>query len=120
MGRGNKQDQALRLTWRYACLEENINPRRPTRPPLLFAIDQKLKIAGGARYTLKRSERDEADVGDENFACSGGLISDSSGAGEGFSGMGGDFGGAGAQGGSCGGDSGGGSSCSGGGGCGGE
>lgn len=33
-------------TWRLACLEENIDPARATRLPLLFAIDAKLGIAG--------------------------------------------------------------------------
>jgi hypothetical protein len=40
----------LRRTWWYSCLEENINPRVPTRLPLLFAIDGKLKIENGFIY----------------------------------------------------------------------
>lgn len=40
----------LRRCWWYACLEENINPRQPTRLPLLFAIDGKLNIGDGFRY----------------------------------------------------------------------
>lgn len=40
----------LRRTWWYACLEENINPRKATRLPLLFAIDQKYQIEGGYFY----------------------------------------------------------------------
>lgn len=40
----------LRRTWWYACKEENIDPRRPSRLPLLFAIDAKLGIADGFRY----------------------------------------------------------------------
>jgi hypothetical protein len=50
LGRGESDDVGLKRTWRYACLEENINPQSPSRLPLLFAIDQKLGIAGGFRY----------------------------------------------------------------------
>lgn len=40
----------LRRCWRYACLEENINPHSPSRLPLLFVLDTKLGIANGFRY----------------------------------------------------------------------
>jgi hypothetical protein len=50
LGKGQTDDIGLKRTWRYACLEENINPRTPSRLPLLFAIDAKLGIAEGFRY----------------------------------------------------------------------
>jgi hypothetical protein len=50
LGRGQRDDIGLKRTWRYACLEENINPKAPSRLPLLFAIDEKLGIAEGFRY----------------------------------------------------------------------
>jgi len=50
LGRGQTDDVGLKRTWRYACLEENINPRAPSRLPLLFAIDAKLGVANGFRY----------------------------------------------------------------------
>lgn len=40
------QGTALWRTWRLACLEENIDPGKPTRLPLLFGIDAKLAIPG--------------------------------------------------------------------------
>jgi hypothetical protein len=40
----------LRRCFWWACKDENINPRQPTRMPLLFAIDQKLGIADGFFY----------------------------------------------------------------------
>jgi hypothetical protein len=40
----------LRRVWWFACKEENINPRAPTRLPLLFALDAKLGIADGFIY----------------------------------------------------------------------
>jgi hypothetical protein len=49
---GISSHQALRRTWRLACLEENINPNAPTRLPLLFAIDVKLDIPDGNRFEL--------------------------------------------------------------------
>ncbi|MGA3991828.1 glycine-rich domain-containing protein [Ralstonia nicotianae] len=40
----------LRRTWSWACHDEGINPRRPDRLPLLFAIDAKLAIPKGCFY----------------------------------------------------------------------
>jgi hypothetical protein len=40
----------LRRCWWFCCRTENINPRNPTRLPLLFAIDNKLHIEGGFSY----------------------------------------------------------------------
>ncbi len=48
----SKRDNAgLRRTWWHVCLDENINPRKPTRLPLLFALDKKLNIPNGFVYT---------------------------------------------------------------------
>jgi len=58
----NRQDNAgLRRCWWFACREENIDPRKPPRLPLLFALDAKLGVADGFRYTpdcsaLRRSD----------------------------------------------------------------
>lgn len=43
-------NEGLRRIWWYACKEDGINPRKPTRLPLLFAIDSKLKLADGFHY----------------------------------------------------------------------
>lgn len=45
-----QSNAGLRRCWWYACQDENINPRAPTRLPLLFALDGKLNIANGFRY----------------------------------------------------------------------
>ena len=45
-----QSNAGLRRVWWHACKEENINPAKPTRLPLLFALDAKLKIAGGFVY----------------------------------------------------------------------
>ena len=41
---------ALRRCWIYSCQEEVINPRKPSRLPLLFALDAKLNISNGFHY----------------------------------------------------------------------
>jgi hypothetical protein len=46
-----QSNAGLRRVWWHACIEENINPRKPTRLPLLFAIDAKLNIPDGFRYS---------------------------------------------------------------------
>jgi len=45
-----KSNLALRRVWQQTCAEEIINPRNPSRLPLLFALDAKLAIVGGFTY----------------------------------------------------------------------
>ncbi|UFH59043.1 glycine-rich domain-containing protein [Sulfurovum mangrovi] len=45
-------DDTLKLTWKLACLHENIMPTDPDKLPLLFAIDELLKIEDGNIYSL--------------------------------------------------------------------
>lgn len=40
----------LAQVWWYTCKYENIDPVYPTRLPLLFALDEKLNVPGGAVY----------------------------------------------------------------------
>ncbi len=46
-------NEGLRRVWTLCCKEENIDPRNPTRLPLLFALDRKLKFPGGYHYEAK-------------------------------------------------------------------
>lgn len=46
----HQNNAGLRRCWWHTCRDENINPRDPTRLPLLFALDAKLKIVDGFRY----------------------------------------------------------------------
>ena len=110
----NRDDNTgLRRIWWFACLEENINPRKATRLPLLFALDTKLGIANGFRYDLRCKPKGQT----ANSGCSGGThcatdFSDSSfdGSTDGFGDGAGDGGGDGGSdggsgcGGGCGGD----------------
>jgi hypothetical protein len=50
LGRDPKRNDGLRRTWYWACKEESIDPRQPSRLPLLFALDKKFGIAGGYAY----------------------------------------------------------------------
>jgi hypothetical protein len=72
----SRQDNTgLRRTWWYACLEENINPRTPTRLPLLFAIDSKLYIPHGFTYALDCTKKSKD--GTSSPYCSGDFSSSS-------------------------------------------
>lgn len=56
LGGAAKHNDGLRRAWFWACKDEAINPRKPSRLPLLFALDAKLEIPNGFRY--------KADCGD--------------------------------------------------------
>ena len=50
LGKKAHYNDGLRRTWYWACKEESINPRQPSRLPLLFALDKKFDIPGGYSY----------------------------------------------------------------------
>jgi len=50
LSRDKQTNTGLRRVWWYTCREEYIDPRKPNRLPLLFAIDQKLNIEDGFIY----------------------------------------------------------------------
>ena len=50
LGLHARRNDGLRRAWYWACKEESIEPRWPTRLPLLFALDRKFAIAGGFSY----------------------------------------------------------------------
>ena len=50
LGRDPKRNDGLRRTWYWCCKEEGIDPRNPSRLPLLFALDTKFAIDGGYNY----------------------------------------------------------------------
>lgn len=102
----DRQDNAgLRRVWWYACREENIDPKTPTRLPLLFAIDGKLAIAGGFVYAANCGalHRKTADGGAVHCGADFSSSADGSTDGFGDSSSGNDAGGSGDSGGGCGG-----------------
>jgi hypothetical protein len=119
LGGKAKHNDGLRRAWFWTCKDEAINPRKPTRLPLLFALDAKLAIPNGFRYAadcgdIDRRSRRGADPATGIIYC-GTEFSDGSVAGDAAS-----FGGEASAGDGSGGDgSGDGGSGCGGGGCGG-
>ena len=93
-----RNNAGLRRAWWHACKEENIDPRNPTRLPLLFALDGKFSIADGFRYAADCSALRKG--GDGTVYCGGDF--GGSGGGDGSDGFG-DSGGDGGCGGGCGG-----------------
>lgn len=75
LGRDKQDNAGLRRVWWYTCLEENINPRKATRLPLLFALDSKLGIDDGFRYSLDCSK--QRDIGSGPIHCGGDMSSTS-------------------------------------------
>jgi uncharacterized membrane protein YgcG len=108
LGSDAKANDGLRRAWFFACKDEAINPRKPSRLPLLFALDTKFGVAGGVVYSPTPRPKGLAAGGNAEISY-GGDFSDAS-----FAGDAGDMGGA--DGGSDGGGDGGGGD---GGGCGG-
>ncbi|AYQ26719.1 hypothetical protein DT070_00900 [Polaromonas sp. SP1] len=50
LGHKASTNDGLRRAWYWACREESINPKKPSRLPLLFALDAKFAIPGGFVY----------------------------------------------------------------------
>lgn len=109
-------NDGLRRAWYWACRDESIYPQRPTRLPLLFALDAKLGIANGFHYVpdCRDVQRKSVAGGDGGAVYCGTGFSDGNYSGDpgGFGGMesasggwggDGDSGGGGDGGGGCGG-----------------
>ena len=64
------RNDALRRAWYWSCRDEGINPRFPTRLPLLFALDAKLGIAGGFTYLPDCGDIDRKS---DRYGTSGGV-----------------------------------------------
>jgi hypothetical protein len=108
LGASAERNDGLRRVWFHACREEGIDPRNPTRLPLLFALDAKLQIAGGFQYLpdcrdIQRKSEGEHEGG---FVYCGTSFSDDSYSGDadGMGGADGSSGDGGSDGGGCGGD----------------
>lgn len=76
-----QSNAGLRRCWWYVCLEENINPRKATRLPLLFALDAKLNIPNGFQYSvdckMKKESRGGSDGGGGVVHCGGDFTNNS-------------------------------------------
>ena len=88
LGSDAKTNDGLRRAWFFACKDEAINPRKPSRLPLLFALDAKLGVAGGLVYSPRaaaaaaerhrtaapRRSATAADFGDASFSGDAGAM----------------------------------------------
>lgn len=63
-GADAEDNDGLRRAWFWSCRDESIDPRKPSRLPLLFALDRKLAIAGGIVYVADVPARGVAAGGD--------------------------------------------------------
>lgn len=84
----NQANSGIQLAWQLACAKENINFRQPKRLPLLFAIDDLLKIENGFYYSLncsikatnkKNTESTQTSYCVTDIGCTSSYSSDSSG-----------------------------------------
>ncbi len=76
LGQDRQNNAGLRRVWWYACLEENINPKKATRLPLLFAIDAKLKISNGFHYVIDcKGIKPESEDSCRSVYCGGDITS---------------------------------------------
>lgn len=80
LGRDARRNDGLRRTWYWACKEESIDPRKPTRLPLLFALDAKLGVANGFHYVPDCGAIDRA--ADSGTQCGSSFSSSDAGAGD--------------------------------------
>jgi len=64
LGRKASTNDGLRRAWFWSCRDESINPKQPSRLPLLFALDAKFAIPGGFAYLADcKGVRREGDQG---------------------------------------------------------
>lgn len=70
-----RNNEGLRRVWWQCCKEENIDPAKPSRLPLLFALDTKLGIADGFHYTPNCSALRQREDG--SVHCGGDFSSSS-------------------------------------------
>src|SRR6476661_3252245 len=75
LGEHRQSNEGLRRVWWFCCKYENIDPVRPTRLPLLFALDSKLNIANGFVY---RPDCEELRKNGSGAAYCGGDFADAS------------------------------------------
>lgn len=81
VGGGRKTQQGLRRAWKLVCEQESIDYRKPSRLPLLFALDGALAIQNGFVYLPDCSEglRQGATLGaggTTGVYCAAGLCAD--------------------------------------------
>ena len=72
--------EGIKRAWRLACVREGIDPKFPTRLPLIFALDAMLGISDGFTYTLECTDQRSGGCGGycaSHIGCGSGCAGDS-------------------------------------------
>lgn len=73
--------EGIKRAWRLACTNEKIDPKKPDRLPMIFAIDALLLIPDGYNYVLDCNDPASPAYGDgycaSDIGCSSGCGGDS-------------------------------------------
>lgn len=79
MKKPTQAQSSIKNTWYFACNLENINPKAPTKLPLLFSLDADLNISDGFHYQLdcrsKASGAHKNNYCASHIGCSSGCSS---------------------------------------------
>lgn len=78
--------EGIKQAWKLSCRRENIDPKKPTRLPLLFALDAELSITDGFKYELDCKGLKDQGYCASHIGCGGGCGGDSDGCGGGCGG----------------------------------
>ena len=78
LSKKSQSNVGLRRCWKHACIEEHINPIRPSRLPLLFALDSKFRIGDGYHYVADCGGLRREQDGQSGYVHCGGDFSDNS------------------------------------------
>ena len=69
----------IKRAWRLACFREGIDPQAPSKLPLIFAIDEQLKIPDGFSYQLDCKGLANNGYCASHIGCGGGCSGSSEG-----------------------------------------
>lgn len=73
--------EGIKRAWRLACAREKIDPSSPHKLPLIFAIDDMLKIKDGFKYSLNCRDKSSPMYGNGycagDIGCASGCTGDS-------------------------------------------
>jgi len=69
MSSKTQAQEGIKRAWRLACAKEGINPKHPSKLPLIFHIDRTLNIVGGFKYELNCAKKPYDN--NANSSCGG-------------------------------------------------
>ncbi len=81
MSRPQSAQDGIKRAWRLSCHRSGIDPKSPTRLPLLFGIDADLVIPDGFTYALDCTKPGADGYCAGHISCSSGCAGDSGGCG---------------------------------------